>query len=234
MLTKTVSGVSVYGFRYYNPETGRWLNRDPIEEKGGLNLYSFVRNRSVNSYDYLGMYDPDDPIYESPVGDWIPLPVVEDPNDLILPPNLSIGDDIFDLNGDGFITPGEIEEAIEGPRRSTESALGDFLLGGLAGCLKGSCCRITSARQAAINPFELSTIHGITLSKKAFQRLKQDIAKNGIKEPIEYVVCKGEKFVVNGHHRLRAAKELGMNQVPAKQVCLPYNKNIQTFEDLFH
>lgn len=38
----TASGMFFYGYRYYNPEMGRWLNRDPIEEEGGLNLYGFV------------------------------------------------------------------------------------------------------------------------------------------------------------------------------------------------
>jgi RHS repeat-associated protein len=33
-----------YGFRYYNPVSQRWLNRDPIGERGGLNLYRFVKN----------------------------------------------------------------------------------------------------------------------------------------------------------------------------------------------
>ena len=27
---------------FYNPQTGRWLNRDPMGEEGGLNLYIFV------------------------------------------------------------------------------------------------------------------------------------------------------------------------------------------------
>ena len=31
-----------YLFRYYNPQTGRWPNRDPIGEVGGENLYGFV------------------------------------------------------------------------------------------------------------------------------------------------------------------------------------------------
>ncbi len=44
-----------YGFRYYNPETGRWINRDPSEEKGGLNLYGFVQNNPYNNFDFLGM-----------------------------------------------------------------------------------------------------------------------------------------------------------------------------------
>ncbi len=43
-----------YGFRYYDPETGRWASRDPIEERGGLNLYGFVGNDGVNQWDYLG------------------------------------------------------------------------------------------------------------------------------------------------------------------------------------
>ncbi|MCD4779257.1 MAG: hypothetical protein K8S27_01730, partial [Candidatus Omnitrophica bacterium] len=43
-----------YGYRYYDPETGRWLNRDPIEEEGGFNLYSFTSNNSINNFDALG------------------------------------------------------------------------------------------------------------------------------------------------------------------------------------
>jgi RHS repeat-associated protein len=43
-----------YGLRYYNPSLGRWLGRDPIEEKGGLHLYAFVRNNPINLWDVLG------------------------------------------------------------------------------------------------------------------------------------------------------------------------------------
>ena len=43
------------GYRYYNPSTGRWLSRDPIEEEGGINLYGFVSNDSLNRFDLLGM-----------------------------------------------------------------------------------------------------------------------------------------------------------------------------------
>ena len=48
------SGLYNYGYRYYHPELGRWLSRDPIGEEGGLNLYGFVGNDSVNNVDYLG------------------------------------------------------------------------------------------------------------------------------------------------------------------------------------
>jgi RHS repeat-associated protein len=46
-----------YGRRYLNTSTGRWLSRDPIEEKGGLNLYGLCNNDSQNRFDILGMYD---------------------------------------------------------------------------------------------------------------------------------------------------------------------------------
>ncbi|MEI6516804.1 MAG: RHS repeat-associated core domain-containing protein, partial [bacterium] len=53
--TPTVSGVHYYGYRQYSPETGRWLNRDPIEEKGGKNLYVVVNNEVITRLDALGM-----------------------------------------------------------------------------------------------------------------------------------------------------------------------------------
>jgi hypothetical protein len=43
-----------YGFRYYDPETGRWPNRDPIEEDGGANIYGFNANNPVKYWDILG------------------------------------------------------------------------------------------------------------------------------------------------------------------------------------
>jgi RHS repeat-associated protein len=43
------------GYRYYNASTGRWVNRDRIEEKGGPNEYGYVRNRPLNEIDALGL-----------------------------------------------------------------------------------------------------------------------------------------------------------------------------------
>ncbi|PAW75658.1 MAG: hypothetical protein B9S38_00745 [Verrucomicrobiia bacterium Tous-C4TDCM] len=42
--------VRYYGYRYYDPVTGRWPSRDPIEERGGINLYGFVGNDGVNRW----------------------------------------------------------------------------------------------------------------------------------------------------------------------------------------
>jgi hypothetical protein len=47
--------VADYGYRYYDPVTGRWPSRDPIGESGGMNLYGFVGNNGVDGWDYLGL-----------------------------------------------------------------------------------------------------------------------------------------------------------------------------------
>ena len=49
-----------YGHRYYSPSMGRWLSRDPIEERGGRNLYGFVGNNSVCAFDILGKISNED------------------------------------------------------------------------------------------------------------------------------------------------------------------------------
>ncbi len=48
------TGFVYFGFRYYVPWLGRWLNRDPIGEEGGAHLYAFVEGRPVNGIDPFG------------------------------------------------------------------------------------------------------------------------------------------------------------------------------------
>ena len=40
---------------YYDPGVQRWINRDPIEEEDGVNLYVFVGNCPEGSYDSFGL-----------------------------------------------------------------------------------------------------------------------------------------------------------------------------------
>jgi RHS repeat-associated protein len=41
--------------RYYQPSTGRWVSRDPLAEMGGINVFTFVYNDSLNFTDSFGL-----------------------------------------------------------------------------------------------------------------------------------------------------------------------------------
>ena len=43
-----------YGYRFYSPSLHSWLNRDPIAEKGGANVYGILNNNVLCFFDYLG------------------------------------------------------------------------------------------------------------------------------------------------------------------------------------
>ena len=50
------TGLFYYGYRFYAPAMGRWVNRDPLGFYGGdLNLYGFVQNNPVNFTDPKGL-----------------------------------------------------------------------------------------------------------------------------------------------------------------------------------
>ena len=51
----SATGLLYYGYRWYDPLTGRWPPRDPIAERGGINLYGFVGNDGVSCLDKLGL-----------------------------------------------------------------------------------------------------------------------------------------------------------------------------------
>ncbi len=51
------TGLTTFGAREYDPETGRWIAKDPILFSGGsTNLYEYVSNDPLNLADPLGLY----------------------------------------------------------------------------------------------------------------------------------------------------------------------------------
>ena len=67
------SGLYYYGYRFYAPHLQRWMNRDPIQEWGGINLYAFVGNSPADQFDPDGTTDDGrSPTYRnSPTGNAI-------------------------------------------------------------------------------------------------------------------------------------------------------------------
>ncbi|NJK64974.1 MAG: ParB N-terminal domain-containing protein, partial [Synechococcaceae cyanobacterium SM2_3_1] len=80
-------------------------------------------------------------------------------------------------------------------------------------------------------PRELIPTHGQTLSNNQLDKLCKNIRSNGIQDPIKFIERDGQKFVVDGHHRLICAKKLCLRNVPAQKVCLPYG-GYQSEDDL--
>ena len=68
--TDPETGLVYYGYRYYNPFTGRWLNRDLIGEEGGQNLYGFVYNRPISWIDSDGKIPIEGPEPSIPPSAW--------------------------------------------------------------------------------------------------------------------------------------------------------------------
>jgi RHS repeat-associated protein len=71
----TETGLYYYGYRHYDPSTGRWLSKDPLQERGGINLYAMVGNDPLGLWDLLGLQasvcDQDKPADDGRKGpDW--------------------------------------------------------------------------------------------------------------------------------------------------------------------
>jgi RHS repeat-associated protein len=61
IVSHTNSVLYYYGYRFYDPPFHRWLNRDPIQEWGGANLYAFVLNTPTSVTDDFGLEERPQP-----------------------------------------------------------------------------------------------------------------------------------------------------------------------------
>lgn len=49
------SGLILFGLRFYDPTSGRWISRDPAGFFDGPNLYSYLHNNPLNHLDRFGL-----------------------------------------------------------------------------------------------------------------------------------------------------------------------------------
>ncbi|NBU21919.1 hypothetical protein EBS43_11020, partial [bacterium] len=136
----------------------------------------------------------------------------------------------LDSAGKAGLQPGEKTKKFFGYLKDlAKDESGSLDLGKAAKFLESQAGKIV-----AESPFNLRKTHQLTKSKGKFAALKNQIAADDqIRETIKYVEHNGEKYIVDGHHRVRAAMELGIKEVPVEKVQLPY-KGYQTVEDLLN
>jgi len=53
-----VAGLYQNGFRDYDPQTGRYIESDPIGLTGGRNTYIYAKDNSISHFDRLGLAGP--------------------------------------------------------------------------------------------------------------------------------------------------------------------------------
>jgi RHS repeat-associated protein len=95
------SGLEMTLFRStYDPNTGRWLNRDPIGEKGGLNMYEYGSNAPVDVTDPLGLAPGDPSPAPQPAGHCECMPFA-----------LTVAINVLDPNANA--DPATIEKALQ-------------------------------------------------------------------------------------------------------------------------
>jgi hypothetical protein len=92
----------------------------------------------------------------------------------------------------------------------------------------GAAYGAKSARDALkaseVSTSSLNPTQYITKNRKDMQDLFNEIRDRGIEEPIIFAEQNGSKFILDGHHRYYSALKLGIRNVPAKQVKLPWGQ----------
>ena len=72
-----------------------------------------------------------------------------------------------------------------------------------------------------VGTYSLEPTHGRIYGKNKMRKLANDIKQNGIRKPIKYYKQQGTNYIIDGHHRVRAAKMSGIKKVPSIKVPKP-------------
>jgi RHS repeat-associated protein len=178
------TGLLYYGYRHYNPTTGRWINRDPIGENGGVHVYGFVGNSPLDQVDPFGLawiiwgyyigHAPTwvdsngKPQYGTPPGDALQAPAAYEYGDGI-PPNQMLTPGV--RNNFTYVTGGEKPGQFVmklADKVATQSADNAFLIASGIGEEKAVYEVFTALDEAA----EASRIAKVAKAAKEAQTLK--------------------------------------------------------------
>ena len=120
------TGLVNFRMRWYDPDTGRWLSKDPIGLGGGLNLYAFCLNSAINNID--------------PSGAIVPLPII---GGVVVGVVGGIAGGFQSMMGGGSFWKGAASGAISGAISGATMGfltpiIGGVVSGAVAGALSGA------------------------------------------------------------------------------------------------
>lgn len=168
------SGLYLTLYRAYDSDLGRWLSRDSLREKAGLNLYDYVGNNTINAVDPLGL-DALDDVTDAGIG---LLAIAFAPEELATVAAIGLGLAVWSIGGDignaingGNGPTGPVEDVaylVSGgnPNWQTAGQAGDLLTQLLTGTGDGFFDFIGAARSdesalsAAMNAADAAGLFG--------------------------------------------------------------------------
>jgi RHS repeat-associated protein len=216
------TGLHYFGARYYGARGGRFTTVDPVLDTDTAsidpqqwNRYAYARNNPLR--------------YTDPDGRevWSPFQSAK-PSDFSAAAGFLVGlakgfgNLVIAANSPGHAPPERDPRRYYEPANTAE-ALG--MVGGYVSPFVAPFARLggSGARAEFTSTSDLVAAHGLRMSNRKFSALKQDIRQNGIRETVKYVEDGGVKHIVDGHHRVAAARSLNMPKVPTERVTLPFH-----------
>ena len=215
--------------RYYDPNIGRFISPDPAMVNPAnpitFNRYAYANDNPYRYTDPTGMKSDHDHDSDHS-NDKSKSDSKSSSSSSYGPPTMSQLDHMTPNTMNNMIG-GVLGAGIEDAAAKAISPVSKFV-GRVFGKVFGKAGGVRN-----ISPGDLEITHARTMSRRAFGSLKEDMSTNGIKNPVSYVVHDGKNFIVDGNHRVVAARSLGMKSVPSQEVSLPHG-GYNTPEDLHY
>jgi hypothetical protein len=140
--------VDNHGLRYYDPEVGRYLTRDPIGYGDGMNVYLYAGDNPINHIDPLGLFVTSEP---SLGREWTREDTAERNHALKVSAPYMAGAVVAMATG-GATAP----MLLSAGARAGLAAIGSGMLGGLAGDAVSQSMQLGTGQRNSINGQEIA------------------------------------------------------------------------------